>query len=188
MYCVWNNWREGRGMTVWHPLTTEWCQCPGFKETFLRSWPEQRVSWWPGCSQGCWEVINGPAPRTHQPPCEIFVKVEMMELCENCGASSIHPVIIHLLPHLHTCISSIVPVSRVMVSWCHRVMLEMLSPAMVSSSSSNEASNTSQWVSRSSATREHQMHISVLQKSRVICHFLFVFSRKSSPRAIHLIF
>ena len=84
------------------------------------------------------------APSPAQPPCEIFVKVEMMELCENCGASSIHPVIIHLLPHLHTCISSIVPVSRVMVSWCHRVMLEMLSPAMVSSSSSNEASNTSQ--------------------------------------------
>ena len=55
---------------VWHLLTSEWCQCPGFKETFLRSWPEQRVSWWPlwpGCSQGCWEVINGPAPRT-QPP------------------------------------------------------------------------------------------------------------------------
>ena len=68
MYCVWNNWREGRGMTVWHPLTTEWCQCPGFKETFLRSWPEQRVSWWPGCSQGCWEVINGPAPRTQPQP------------------------------------------------------------------------------------------------------------------------
>ena len=83
------------------------------------------------------------APSPAQPPCEIFVKVEMMELCENCGASSIHPVIIHLLPHLHTCISSFVPVSRVMVSWCHRVMLEMLSPAMVSSSS-NEASNTSQ--------------------------------------------
>ena len=43
------------------------------------------------------------APSPAQPPCEIFVKVEMMELCENCGASSIHPVIIHLLPHLHTC-------------------------------------------------------------------------------------
>ena len=86
------------------------------------------------------------APSPAQPPCEIFVKVEMMELCENCGASSIHPSRHHppAPASQHMCVSSFVPVSRVMVSWCHRVMLEMLSPAMVSSSSSNEASNTSQ--------------------------------------------